>query len=157
MVVTVDRPLDAFEQSILDVIREVAGGVLDDSRAELDVSFQEAWTNFELRPSNPRACPVIVSVNREGHPPLPLALGKDQRLYELWADDSDEGLLRELRLCLKPILEGGYEEEWRQVRRRRRSSTQFVGTLHTDEGPIQFMHEGREPERLQKRRRYAAY
>ena len=153
----VERPLEPFEQSVLDTIREQAAAALEQGRAQLEVEAAGDWTNFELRPANSGACQLTVSVNREEHLPLPLALGRYQVVHEIEAPDGEKAAVEELRRLVGAVVNGRYDEEWRQVRRGRRSVAQFVGTIHAEGGPIRFSYDGGEAYRPQKRRRYSPY
>ena len=153
----VERPLEPFEQSVLDAIREEAGGALEGGRAQLEITSEGDWTNFELRPSNQGACQLTVSVNKQEHLPLPLALGRDQVVHEIEAPNGEDAVVRELRRLVGAVVRGRYDEEWRHLRRGRRSVAQFVGTIHAEGGPIRFSYDGGEAYRPQKRRRYAPY
>jgi hypothetical protein len=126
-----------YEQRVFDVVTDVAGEAIRSHRAQLEIETDESGqATFTLTPSNPRACPVEVSVCEDTA--VFLCMAPEGRCHEIWEPTSETQRLRELWLCLAAVLSGQYEEGPQTRTRRilvwRWSSTSYVGTFHTTEG-----------------------
>lgn len=147
-------PENAYEQAVLRAVRDAAHDVIAEGLAHLEEGSDGGGPYMRLVPSRPEACEVKV------YPDYPtLCLGPEQHTTEMFGPEGSRP--RELRQLIKAVIDGRYEWEHRQVKRRflfiSYSFTRLVGTFQTSDGPWVFTRQGMEPAGVTAHRSYAPY
>ena len=143
---------------VAEVVREAASAVLARGAAAVEVTSVKDLYGPEspydapvvfLRPQNPDAAKVVIEV-QDGQW---WVLAADGPGFELW-DGGPEEWLAQIRAMVAAAVAGGYEDGWREERRR----SVWWGTFHAPGGPIETAHHGpARPPDAPARRRFEPY
>lgn len=144
-----------YEQAIFQTVRDAADDVIAEGVARLEEGSDGGGPYVRLVPARQDACEIKV------YPDYPtLCLGVEQHTTEMFGPEKRR--VHELRQLIEAVIEGGYEWEHRQVKRRLLfiplySFTRLIGTFQTSDGPWVFTRQGMQPRGAVEHRSYAPY
>jgi len=135
----VERPLEAEELALYEVVRETAQNVLDSGAATLEVTWRRSpdgalWPLFELRPRDPAALPITVSPGGGDWIDTVLHVGDHELNFELWAETFGERLAQ-TRERIHAVMEGRAELKLQRHGWRFLHSWTLVATFFVENGP----------------------
>lgn len=109
-----ERPLDADEMALYEVVQDVARDVLESGDATLAVSWRQLapnaprWPDFDLQPRNPDSLPITISPGSGDWIDTTLNVDGDELNFELWAKTFEERLAQ-VRERIQAVIEGRVE------------------------------------------------
>ena len=133
-----ERPLEAEEQALYEVVETTGSAVVARGAATLGVKWfrfpdQASRPMFELRPSRPDALPIAVSLGDDWIDAT-LDIDGEQLNFELSAETYEERL-RRTRERIEAVIDGRVEVELRQSRGRFFRTWGVVARFHVAGGP----------------------
>ena len=128
--------LPEHEQEVVSLVREVAGDVLDEGKATLEVEPSDGRrpTLCELRPVSADASPLTLQLDSPEQ--VTLYLGRFGTTCELYRTKRPQ-LLDDVELFVRGVVDGRYSES---VRLSRGKLGRARGELQTANGPIRFSY-----------------
>jgi hypothetical protein len=112
-----ERSFEADEEALYAALRDGGRDVLKAGAATLAVTWRRladgpSWPTFELRPRNPDALPIGVSLGGDWIE-TSLYVDGTELTFELWAETAEERL-REIQQRIEAVVAGRVEVELRQ-------------------------------------------
>ena len=134
-----ERPLDAEEEALYEVARDAAQHVLETGAATLDVTWMRIsdgpwWPGFDLRPRNPDALALAISIGGGDWIDTTLNVDGHSLNFELWAK-TFEGRLAQIRERILAAIEGRVELKLERKSWLLFSSWVLVATFFVGSGP----------------------